>query len=114
MRRTLVVITLALALAISFLGATKRNFQAGRLLSVTEDERAVEGTSYRWAIFTVQIGDLVFTARGERIRRHSGDVGQGLIVGDAVQAAVDGGDLILQKPDGKELKTKIVKRARAQ
>ena len=62
----------------------------------------------------VQIGDLVFTARGDRIRRHSGDVGQGLIVGDAVQAAVDGGDLILLKPDGKELKTKIVKRARAQ
>jgi hypothetical protein len=73
--RTLVRVMLALTLAGTSLGAAKHNFQTGKLLNVTEDERAVEGTSYRWAIFTVQIGDLVFTARGERIRRHSGDVG---------------------------------------
>jgi len=57
---------------------------------------------------------LVITSRGDRIRRRSGDLGQGLIIGDAVQLAVDGGDLIILKPDGKELKTKIIKRERAQ
>jgi hypothetical protein len=66
-------------------------------------------------IFTVQIGDLVYTARGGRIRRRSGDVGQGLIIGDAVQVALAGSEyLIFLKPDGKELRTKIIKRARVQ
>ena len=94
--------------------AAKRDFQTGKLLSVTVDERLDEGTTYRWAVFTVQIADLVITARGERIRRFTGDVGQGLIVGDPVQVAVDEGDLILLKPDRKELKAKITKRTRAQ
>jgi len=111
--KILLMVALALTLATTFLGATKRDFQTGKLTSITADERLVEGTSYRRAIFTVQIGDLVITARGDRIRRHSGDIGQGLIIGDAVQVAIDGGDLIFLKPDGKELKTKIVKRERA-
>jgi len=69
----------------------------------------------REQIAILQQGDLlVITARGDRIRRHSGDIGQGLIVGDAVEAAIDGGDAMILKPDGKELKTKIIKRARAQ
>jgi hypothetical protein len=104
----------SLKVATTFPGATKRDFQTGKLISVTADERLYEGTSYRWAIFTVQIGDLVYTARGGRIRRRSGDFAQGLIIGDAVQVAIERGDLIFLKPDGKELKTKIIKRARAQ
>ena len=97
-----------------FWAATQHAFQAGKLINVTSDERLVDGTSYRWAIFTVQISDLVYTARGARLRRHSGDAAQGLIVGDPVQAAIAGAELILQKPDGKELKAKIIKRERAQ
>jgi len=94
-RKALLLVALALTLATTVLGATKRNFQTGKLVSVTEDEKLLKGTSFRWAIFTVQIGDLVYTARGGRVRRRSGDLGQGLIIGDAVQAAVDGSDLIL-------------------
>ncbi|HUA21320.1 MAG TPA: hypothetical protein VMB25_21385 [Bryobacteraceae bacterium] len=87
----------------------------GKLVNVNEDERLVEGTSYRWSVFTVQVGQLVYIARGGRARRGSGDLGKGLIVGDAVQVAFDGNDhLILLKPDGKELKIKIIKRTRAQ
>jgi hypothetical protein len=48
------------------------------------------------------------------MRRHSGDPGHGLIIGDPVQAAVEGEDLILLRPDGKELKAKITRRERAQ
>jgi hypothetical protein len=114
-RKVLLMVALTLTLATTFLAATKRNFQTGKLVSVTEDERLDEGTSYRWAIFTVRVGDLVYTARGERVRRRSGDLGQGLIIGDAVQIALDGSEyLILLKPDGKELKTRIIKRARTQ
>jgi hypothetical protein len=114
-RRVLLMAALTFTLATAFLGATKRDFQTGKLVSVTEDEELSKGTSFRWAVFTVQVGDLVYTARGGRVRRRSGDLGQGLIVGDAVQVALDGSDhLILLKPDGKELKIKITKRARAQ
>ncbi len=114
MRKLLLLAVLALMCATICSAAAKRDFQTGKLLSVTVDERLDEGTTYRWAIFTVQIGDLVITARGARVRRFTGDVGQGLIVGDPVQVAVDGGELILLKPDHKELKAKITKRARAQ
>jgi len=114
MRKALLIVALLLTFAPTFLVAGKRDFQSGKLISVTEDERLAEGTSYRWAIFTVQVADLVYTARGERVRRHSGDIGKGLIVGDPVQVTIDGENLILVKPDGKELKTKIIKRARAQ
>jgi hypothetical protein len=53
---------------------------------------------------------MAYTARGGRIHRHSGDVAKGLIVGDPVQAAIDGENLIMLKRDGKELRTKIIKR----
>ena len=113
-RKILLMVALTLTLATIFLGAPKRNFQTGKLVDVTEDESVKKGTSYRWPIFTVQIGDLVYTAQGERIHR-SGDLGQGLIVGDTVQVALDAKeDLILLKPGGKEIKAKIIKRARAQ
>jgi hypothetical protein len=113
-RKLLLLAVFGLISAAMCYGAAKRDFQTGKLLSVTVDERLDKGTTYRWAVFTVQIGDLVITARGERVRRFTGDIGQGLIVGDPVQAAVDGGDLILLKPGRKELKAKITKRARAQ
>lgn len=114
MRKILLAVALTLTLATNFLAATKHNFEKETLINVTSDEILDEGTTYRWAIVTVQIGDLVYTARGGRIRRHSGDPAQGLIVGDTIQVAIDGDDLILLKSGGKELKAKITKRARAQ
>jgi hypothetical protein len=114
MRKMLLVVALTLTLTNTFHGATKHEFETGKLISVTADERLDEGTSERWAIFKVQIGDLIYTARGERIHRHSGDFAQGLVIGDTAKMTIDGGNLILLKPDGKELKTKIIKRERAQ
>jgi hypothetical protein len=37
-----------------------------------------------------------------------------LVVGDPVKVAEDGDHLLLLLPDGKELKTKVVRRARVQ
>ena len=91
---------------------THQGFQTAKLLDVSYDERLDEGTTYRYAIYQVQVGDVVYFGRGERLRYHSGDPGHGLIVGDPVQAAIDGDNLILQRPDGKEIKTKIIKRQR--
>jgi hypothetical protein len=112
-RKVLLMVTLALTFAATILAA-KHELQTGKLTNIMADETLIEGTSYRRAVFTVLIGDLVITARGDRIRRRSGDIGQGLIMGDSVKVAIDGGDLIFLKPDGKEMKTKIIKRARVQ
>jgi hypothetical protein len=94
--------------------ATKHTFTTGKLLDIGASERVIDGTVYKSAEFTVQVADIIYTARGARIMRWTKDVGQGLIVGDPVQVAIEGGDLILLKPDGKEMKTTIIKRARAQ
>jgi len=110
---------LAIALFIFCLGSflaygASHNFQTGKLINVTTDDRVYEGTSFSRAIFTVQIGDVIYTLKGERIRRRTKDYGEGLIVGDPVQASVEDQDVILRKPDGKDLKTSILKRERAQ
>jgi hypothetical protein len=99
--------------SLSLSAAARHDFQAGKLVNIDSDERLIEGTTYRWAVFTVQIGDVVYTARGERLRRRAGDPGHGLVIGDSVQVAIDGESLVMLKPDGKELRAKIVKRARA-
>ncbi|MFY9855833.1 MAG: hypothetical protein WAK26_18340 [Terracidiphilus sp.] len=112
--RKLLVIFATITLAATLFAGQKHEFQTGKLLNVTTSERLVEGTSVLRAIFTVQIGDIIYTARGERVHHRSGDIGQGLIVGDTVKVTVDGDDLILLKPDGKDLKIKIVRRERAQ
>jgi hypothetical protein len=94
--------------------AAKHEFQTGKLVDIADDEQLREGTTVRWAVFTVQVDDIVYTARGQRVRRRSGDPGKGLIVGDPVKVAIENDELILLDPDGREMKMKITKRARAQ
>ncbi len=109
------VIVVALIFAVATLaGATKRVFTTGKLLDIGASQRVIDGTVYKSAEFTVQVADIIYTARGARIMRWTKDVGQGLIVGDPVQVAIEGENLILLKPDGKEMKTTITKRTRAQ
>jgi len=110
---TRLLIALLLGIAVLLAGA-KHDFQTGRLINIDSEETIINGTSFRSAILKVELGGVVYSARGERIRRHSGDPGHGLIIGDPVQAAIDGETLILLKPDGKELKAKITRRERAQ
>jgi len=95
------------------IAAENHNFQTAKLLDIdtTVKERWAND---RYAQFTIQVGDLVYTARGARVKYSQGDLGQGLIVGDPVQVAIQGKDLLLVKPNGKEMKTTIMKRARAQ
>jgi hypothetical protein len=90
-----------------------KEFQTGKLVDITSDEQVKKGTSSSYAIYQVQIGDIVYFGRGEKQQKHPGDPGHGLVVGDPVQAAIDRSDLIIQRRDGKEIKTKIIKRQRA-
>ncbi len=109
-RRIMVALMFMLCVGSSF--AASHNFQTGKLLDVTTDERLVEGTSLRHAVFIVQIGDIVYTLRGERVLSRTKDYAEGLIVGDSVQASVEGESVVLLKPDGKNLKTSVLKRER--
>lgn len=81
-----IVSTLAVA-------ASKHEFTTGKLLDIGSQSRLVDGTTYRWVTFTVQLDDLVYVARGDRMGRNatsaialalsrSGDSGQDLVVGD--------------------------------
>jgi hypothetical protein len=107
-------LVVALVLCAGVASAAKHEFQTGKLVNVSDDERLFRGTTDRWAVFSVQVDDIVYTARGQRMRRRSGDPGKGLIVGDPVKVAIDKDELVLLNPDGKEMKMKITKRARAQ
>lgn len=91
----------------------RHEFQTGKLVDVTSDDRVEKGTTHAYAIYEVQLGDIVYFARGEKLSKHPGDLGHGMIVGDPIQAVVEGKDLFIQRPDGKEMKAAIVKRKRA-
>jgi hypothetical protein len=93
--------------------ASDHKFQTGKLVDISSDERVEKGTTHGYTVYQVQLGDIVYFGRGEKLPKHPGDSGHGMIVGDPVQAAIEGSDLILQRPNGKEIKTKIIKRQRA-
>jgi hypothetical protein len=89
-----------------------RVYVSGKLLSSGTAERLMQGTSFNNALITVQAGDVIYTARGGRVTRHSGEIVPGVIIGDPVQVSIDGGTLRLKLPSGKEFKATIVKRER--
>lgn len=100
----------------------KHGFATGNLLDVTT---MANRSGYRFAVFVVRIGDLVYTGEGDRLGHvtdslitfavtRSGDDGHDLIVGDPIEASIDRDHMVILKPNGKELKTKIIKRERAQ
>jgi hypothetical protein len=113
-----VVPRIALAIAFQFTlasaHAANSGFQTAELLSITSGRGLDNVATHRWAIFTVQAGDVIYTASGKRIRHPADDYSEGFSAGDTVQAAISGNELVLRKPSGGELKMKIVKRARAQ
>ncbi|HTB17342.1 MAG TPA: hypothetical protein VK708_04465 [Bryobacteraceae bacterium] len=109
-RKVLLWIALAGALAIT----SQAEFQSGELLSVTSTRGLDNVATHRFAVFTVQVGDVIYTGSGKRIKHSSDDFSEGLNPGDAIHASIQGNDMILRKPDGGEVKTKIIKRMRAQ
>ena len=110
--RILLGISLLLS-AVSVCAASGHEFQSGKLVDISSTERVDKGTTHGYAVYQVQLGDIVYFGRGEKLSKHPGDSGHGLIVGDPVDAYIDGKDLIIKRPDGKEIRTRIIKRQRA-
>lgn len=113
MNRVLVLSGVAL-LAVGQALAWDHVFANGKLLDVSTEEHADAKHPQTHAVYTVQAGGMVYTVRGEKVKVHSKDYAKGLIIGDPVPVSVQGEHVYLQKPDGKEIKTEIIKRARAQ
>ncbi len=112
--RKILILVLFAATLRTTVQASKPDLPPGEVLSVTA-ERGLDGVAtHRWAIFTVQIGDVIFTASGKRIKHSTDNYQEGLNPGDRVRVTINGNDLILKKPNGGQLKTKIIKRAPAQ
>src|SRR5207245_1095045 len=89
------------------------DYQTGKLVDVAYDDVLHSGSSQRHAVYQVRLGDVIYSAEGDKLKGHKGDPAHGLIVGDEVRVAIDGDHLFLRRPDGKDLKTTIVKRERA-
>ena len=94
--------------------AEEHAFVQGVLLDATVDEQVKKGSTLARAIYVVQVGNIAYTVRGERVKPGTKDYTKGLIVGDPVQASVQGEHVLLRTPKGKEIKTDVLKRARAQ
>ena len=106
----IVLCTLVLSVA-SF--ASARDFQTGKLVDVGCDDVLHGGSSQRHAVYHIRLGDMIYSAEGDKLK-HNADPAHGLVVGDDVRVAVEGDHLFLRRPDGKDIKTTIVKRERAQ
>jgi hypothetical protein len=94
--------------------AANSGFQKAEVLSITSGQGLDENPGHRSAVFTVQISDVIYTGSGKRIKHQTDDYSEGLNAGDIVEAAISGGEMIIRKPNGGEIKTRIVKRERAQ
>ncbi len=93
--------------------AADRVYQAGKLVGGTTDSRDKKGTTTTHAIFKIETGGLVYTVRGQKVGAKAKDITKGMIVGDPVEASVDGNHLYLRTSDGKQIKTDVLTRARA-
>ncbi len=89
-----------------------RTYETGRLLNATTEDRLKHGTSDDHAVYTVQIEDMIYTVRGEKVKANTKDYTQGMVIGDPVEARVDGEHVYLRTPRGKQIKTDILTRAR--
>jgi hypothetical protein len=93
--------------------ANTRDYQDGKLVDVSYDNVLHSGSSQRHALYEVRLGDVIYSAEGDKVKSKN-DPAHGLIVGDNVRVALDGNHMYLRRPDGKDIKTVIVKRERAQ
>jgi hypothetical protein len=107
-RKILCMVALALTLLTTLCAETK--FEKAELLSITSGKGLDNDATHRWAFFTVQIGNVIYTGSGKRIKHKTDNYQEGLSAGDAIEASVSGNDLILRKPNGGEVKTRIVKK----
>lgn len=114
---------LMLATAVTCLAADKV-YQKGKYLDVdSQAYQKLVGNPSNGSSFSVlrhendlsvQIGDVVYVGQCEEKKHFSSCRPGTWIIGDMIDVRIDKGSMYLKEPDGGELKTRIVKRVRAQ
>jgi len=112
----------ALCFALCLAALAAASYQTGKLLSITDSRSNREvGNSQTGSVVTVtdveyrlsvQVGYMIYVGSYWPRTRWS-YTPKDFIVNDAVQVRIDGKHMYLQRPDGKELKTEIIQRVRA-
>jgi len=107
-----------------FTGKEHKEYQTGTLLDVQSQgyEKIISNPqtaapmSVRRTdnLVSVRLGDLVLVGECIGKRHFSACTPGDWIVGDPIEVRVEKDSMYLKKPNGKELKTKIVKRVRAE
>ncbi|HKY62787.1 MAG TPA: hypothetical protein VJR29_05140 [bacterium] len=126
-RVSLIVLLLLLASPALAKDKAPKEYQQGKLLNIEEKDTVqttyvsqkqsdgrtvttpVEDKQKHYFI-TVQLADMVYV--GEYTPAFFGKPGD-WVIGDPISVRLDGNNMYLQKPNGKELKSKIRKRIRA-
>jgi hypothetical protein len=128
MAKSAVFAGFVLLLSLSGMAADKNSYQAGKLVDITSSSssRPVAvtaptggGTStvvnvedVQWLI-SVQVDQLIYVGEYYPRTKFSYEP-KDWIVNDPIEVRMEKDHMILRRPDGKELKTKIVKRVRIQ
>ena len=119
-----IVILASLALCASPLFAKgMKAYQKGKLLDISEEHLAprvvgsggvVVSKNQTAVSYVVELNGIVYV--GERVERGKGVAAPGAewIIGDPIEIRFDKDKMLLARPNGKELETKIVKKSRAQ
>lgn len=121
-RRALLVVASILATSLISPAADKQ-YQTGKFLDVTSEgySKLVSNPSNGSSVsvrrhendLSVQIGDIVYVGQCEESKHWSSCRPGNWIVGDPIEFRIDKENMYLKKPTGGEVKTKIVKRIRA-
>lgn len=97
--------------------AADKAYQTGKLLNVDSQlyNKVIDGDSYvrHEDSLAVQIGDVIYIGQCEEKKHFSDCKPANWIVGDSINVRFEKDNMYLQKPDGGEAKTKLVKRMKA-
>jgi hypothetical protein len=102
--------------------AADKVYQTGKLLDVDSQLYTKEvpmnggsmGVLRHENSLAVQVGDIIYIGQCEEKRHFSSCRPGNWIIGDAINVRFENDSMYLQKPGGGEVKTKVVKRTRAQ
>lgn len=119
MRKLILVLILSAAVACP---AADKAYQRGKLLDVDSQPytKVLPTTQGPISVLrhendlAVQVGDVIYIGQCEERRHFSSCRPGNWIVGDAIDVRFDKDSMFLKKADGGEVKTKIVRRTRAQ
>ena len=107
-----ILLSVLLFFAFSALEAAKRQFQTGNLIEVTTATTVVDGTTHQYAIFVVETRGQIYKGSLPISVVVSGQPVSDLVVGNPLEVSIENAgteqaEMIIRKPSGKEIKTKI-------